>query len=112
MSEDLSFCCLCAACPTVCVSDYINTAGRMSSYAPFPDPQLFGEGYAFPEVVACLQSEFARRMEKGEQDFKYKVDQVQESLADAHKAHLRQVCPSLPFDIHTLPFDTLTLPFA
>jgi len=51
-------------------------------------------------------------MEKGEQDFKYKVDQVQESLADAHKAHLRQVCPSLPFDIHTLPFDTLTLPFA
>jgi len=63
-----------------------------------------------PEVVAWLQSEFARRMEKGEQDFKYKVDQVQESLADTHKAHLRQVCPSLPFDTCTLPFAYLPLP--
>ena len=48
-------------------------------------------------------------MEKGEQDFKYKVDQVQESLADTHKAHLRQVCPSLPFDTCTLPFTYLPL---
>jgi hypothetical protein len=49
-------------------------------------------------------------MEKGEHDFKYKVDQVQESLADAHKAHLRQVCPALPFDIHTLAFAHSSLP--
>ena len=32
-------------------------------------------------------------MEKGEHDFRYKVDQVQETLSDAHKAHLRQVSP-------------------
>ncbi len=71
---------------------------------------LAAEGDLCPEVVAWLQSEFARRMEKGEQDFKYKVDQVQESLADAHKAHLRQVCPSLPFHTHTLPFAYPSLP--
>ena len=47
------------------------------------------------DVMLCLQSEFARRMEKGEHDFKYKVDQVQETLSDAHKAHLRQVSPWL-----------------
>ena len=49
-------------------------------------------------------------MEKGEHDFKYKVDQAQESLADAHKAHLRQVCPSLPFNTHPLPFAYSSLP--
>ncbi len=43
-------------------------------------------------------------MEKGEQDFKYKVDQVQESLADAHKAHLRQVCPFSAFQHSHIAF--------
>ena len=92
------------------MSDYINTADEKPSYALFPDSSHTAERDGFPEVVAWLQSEFARRMEKVEQDFKYKVDQVQESLADAHKAHLRQVCPSLPFDTHTLLFAYSSLP--
>lgn len=33
-------------------------------------------------------------MEKGEHEMKWKVDQLQESLSDAHKTHLRQVYPS------------------
>jgi hypothetical protein len=32
---------------------------------------FFGERRLFAELLACLQSEFARRMEKGEHDFKY-----------------------------------------
>ena len=92
------------------MSHYINTADEKPSYALFPDSSRTAERDGFPEVVAWLQSEFARRMEKVEQDFKYKVDQVQESLADAHKAHLRQVCPSLPFDTPAMPVAYSSLP--
>ena len=104
--------CLSAGCLSVCLSVCLTTSVQQMKGPALLHFLIAAERDACPEVLACLQSEFARRMEKGEHDFKYKVDQVQESLADAHKAHLRQVCPSLPFDFHTLPFDTHALPSA
>lgn len=43
-----------------------------------------------------MQSEFARRLEKAEQESKWKLDQKVEGLSDASKAHLRQVSSRTP----------------
>ena len=66
--------------------------------------QVTDKGACLIGVCGGMQSDFARRLEKAEHEWKWKLDQQLDSLSDASKTHLRQVSPHYPPLPPPLPF--------